>query len=878
MSNPFEDLDTEIADFLAGRGKFSAGNHHVHSQALPTVEPHGISPAGSSRPLQPVGEFKVGSTASQSRPQSYVGREGNEAIILPPSNGEPSTVDEKKVENVIKIAETYLEKGDLKYAEDLFQQSANDLERLREKLRGNADALSAHQEQRISEVRFQRVVVGVCRGRYEQASIELMEIWKGTDNSTLKFKVGRWLGISLILQGDYLEAKNRLENLLKISRSDSTLDMDEIELTTRRDLALAYAYLGDFGESAENIRMAKRTISTINSKIKESDAMTDGSKDRIQANSQGALKTAQDNIVLTEARLNLIWGNYQQGLNNAEDALKGMVRHLGNRHLKTLESAMLRAHLLALNSKSLEAETACRDTLRSMRAELGDAHPQTLETMNVLVFIFRKQARLVESVNMSKLVCSMMTTSLTKDHPHTLQARAELAANYLSIGDYEIAAQELVGVIRICRQRYSWLHPDTLHYLSELAHVYSRNGILAAAEKLALAVLQRQTQAYAVGAIGRKKYSLTHSSEKRSIRRTRSAVEVKGVAHSNDPNSTKTRTVVQPILDAIEFEYKIYPDNLERNIPKAEDAKSCEIVQHEANGRQLHNIGPKESKLIVHPFLLSTLQVVTAIELQKPHPDVDLAQEILKLILKWRTKTLGQGNTFTLTSEFELAVAYREDQYLKNATELFWHVFMERQKTLGKTHPDTLSAKLEVVITNCASDIWVDIDNRTEDRNTGNVKGELPTENRKSLADNWSKVEVCSKDILILQEARLGQRHPETLKTLLWIFFVQLAYHGKKEQANRTAQLALERLRHESVKTQRLFESLQMQEKIELFYKEYDHLQAAEEVREYISKEIANYGTKKFIKQAEETTRGLLDGLNIGDDNIKAWRPSPISD
>ncbi|KAK3386454.1 hypothetical protein B0H63DRAFT_520550 [Podospora didyma] len=222
-------------------------------------------------------------------------------------------------------------------------------------------------------------------------------------------------------------------------------------------------------------------------------------------------------------------------------------------------------------------------------------------------------------------------------------------------------------------------------------------------------------------------------------------------------------------------------------------------------------------------------------------------------------RTLGEFHDLTLASEYKLGVAKREYGDLKEARQRFRSVFVKRANLLGKSHPDSLTAKREFVITSCALSQWENPDTKREDsrslgrpslftqqssssrgtsadldyRSTlgrkstissflsdsdnwaaqGPVDETSAEDGQEMTLDDWTSVEQCSHNIAAEQESRIGTEHPETLDTLLSIFAVQLLV-GKIREASQTMDTLLERLRRPRVQEQRLLHALQMEQKI----------------------------------------------------------------
>jgi hypothetical protein len=204
----------------------------------------------------------------------------------------------------------------------------------------------------------------------------------------------------------------------------------------------------------------------------------------------------------------------------------------------------------------------------------------------------------------------------------------------------------------------------------------------------------------------------------------------------------------------------------------------------------LDNIAQDIATLRVHPDLLFTMQLLARIESKKPIPDWNLVQKIHETVWAGRKSKLPPKHALSLVSEFELAATYRELGDLEKAQQTFGRVARERTKLLGPEHPDTLAARHEALVMEFTLGRKIDI--------------------------------IELESILELREWQLGRCHPDALQSLLWIFGIQLLL-GKETQAFDTAEKLLNRLRDGCVRNQRLVESLQMEEKVALFYAAQGH-------------------------------------------------------
>ncbi|KAI1751926.1 hypothetical protein F4782DRAFT_502621 [Xylaria castorea] len=465
-----------------------------------------------------------------------------------------------------------------------------------------------------------------------------------------------------------------------------------------------------------------------------------------------------------------MWGDFQTALKMAERALRGMEKRWGATHLKTLECASQHSILLAFNSRISEAEAKCNMTLLATRGELGPQHPQTLQTMGYLVSIFHFQARLVEAGDTAKSLAKTTESSLTANHPQTHHSRYLVAETLLATGDYASAEVELERVIENARAVYRESHPDTLRYQSRLALAKYHQGKLQEAEKLAIYVLREQWKIYTISNFKRE------SPEKSSY-------------------GLSSRQSIKPLSE--------YQETLKDTL---------DIIQKGAG------------YLSIHQFLFQTLRTIALIAQQNEDLG-SLGFEVFWAIWRRNRSGLAEPSIFTLDSEYDLALAYREEaegpdneNALKEAARHLKIVYQRRLSVLGPKHVGTISARRELITTNCTLGRWEpsldlgeaeDIDHITKEL-AGYDKGGCPLDNTK-----WGLVEAESHDIVYQHEGLIGKNHPETLKSLLWLFTVQILLRNEKG-ADQTLHKGLQRLRHKSMRYERFIESLNLEHKFAL--------------------------------------------------------------
>ena len=146
--------------------------------------------------------------------------------------------------------------------------------------------------------------------------------------------------------------------------------------------------------------------------------------------------------------------------------------------------------------------------------------------------------------------------------------------------------------------------------------------------------------------------------------------------------------------------------------------------------------GPESCRAIPHPSLISTLRCIALLKIEENH-SIDLAEVILKTILNYHeARGNGEDNADSVSALYELARIHRQQGRLELAQKEFKEAVERRAILLEKRHPDFLSAKFELCITN-------------------------------SALDHWEQVEREQLEIRDLRVAILGDDHPDTLKSLL---------------------------------------------------------------------------------------------------------------
>ncbi|KAI0967409.1 hypothetical protein F4678DRAFT_241697 [Xylaria arbuscula] len=704
-----------------------------------------------------------------------------------------STTD-KNLKKTIDLGHAFLRKGELKSAEIAFLRCRPILEDLepREKLRYDV------------HIQAQLAGIKLYRGSYEAALKEFHVVLSRMNHvfsNGERNAVMGWIATSLLYKGDYQQAIRGFKSLLvEMHEQNPSNAILAVEIPIRRDLALAYAYQGNHQQAFMQINTARDCLeklikpSTSSSELVSQPfspnkaKLTETSNPALATVSEGSSELAangvsptldektlkenaakKDHIYLTESKIHYIHGDFQAALKVATNGLQGMLQRWGVTHLKTLECASQRSILLALNSRISKAEEACNETLAMTQRQLGAKHPQTLEAVEHLVSIFLFQSRLVEAADTAKSLAKDAETSLSVEHPQTHRAKYLVAETLLAIGDYASAEDQLESVISDAKNVYEECHPDTVHYQSRLALVRYHQGKLQEAEFLAIYALQEQWSLYII------------SSSKKELPRT-------------------THNALRPLrsMNTL-FEYQGTLKDV------------------------LIRIRKDAATLSIHPRLLQTLRTVALIA-QRCEGLEDIGFSVILAIWERNKSYLTQSSIFTLNSEYDLALVYREEaegtrteELLNEAASHFRSVYQGRFRLLGLNNADTISARRELITTNCTLGHWEPSLALDETEYTdGEEKSWVHDQNICRLDNTrWGRVLAESKEIVDQHEGSIGKNHTETLKSLLWLLTVQVLLRQEKE-AKETLQKGLLRLRLASIRKERFIESLNLEQKFAL--------------------------------------------------------------
>ncbi|KAI0867710.1 hypothetical protein GGS24DRAFT_514753 [Hypoxylon argillaceum] len=451
-------------------------------------------------------------------------------------------------------------------------------------------------------------------------------------------------------------------------------------------------------------------------------------------------------------------GDFKAALEKSKEALRGMEDKLRAGDIETLECASHHSLVLAFNSHISKAKSIEKYTFPETRRRLGPLHPQTLETLGHLVKIYQFQARLSDAGDTAKSLARDTESSLTAHHLQTYHCRYLEAESMLAFGNYDSAEVKLEGIVKDAVEVYGKCHPTIIHYHSRLALAKYHSGKLQEAWKLIVPVFKEQSKMYTF---------------------------------------------------------------YEQTAGEAYDAPRFDGHQPPVDLQDVHNyLQDKTSKnQRIHPYILQTLRTIALIKLQVKGSE-DSAFLVFWAIWKQNELHWGKSSIFTLDSEYDFAIACKERgtslenaDLLQQAANHLRLVYQGRSSLLHPTHPGTISARRELVIVNITLGQWESYIDPNRTINAYDVTEKVSPVCLDST--KWRCLEAESRDLVRQHEACLGFKHPETLQSLELLFIVQIMLENTAG-ARETLHEGLQRLRHISVRHERIIKSLAQEHRFAL--------------------------------------------------------------
>ncbi|KAK7738301.1 hypothetical protein SLS63_002637 [Diaporthe eres] len=460
-------------------------------------------------------------------------------------------------------------------------------------------------------------------------------------------------------------------------------------------------------------------------------------------------------------------------------------------------------YLWGFHDKALER---CEAAKSGLEERLGGRHMKTLECASLGALLLAKNYQLSAAETCCSQTLHTMRKELGPRHPHTLEATGRQV--YIFISQYRLAeaTATAVSLQMYTKKTFGDEHPQTIN------------------SRLLLSQVKLATGDY-IDALGR----------------LQELVQVSKSFYGDENLITLTHN-----------------STYARALYHAGALKEAEEVAKQLISDRLEAMDRKEDDLRIHPLFLSTLETIALIELSKTDPDHASGREILGCCWRWKSRILGKEHAFTLAAEYEFAMAFEDEgddneETLKRQQHIR-HIYLSRIAMLEDTHPDVLTAKRELIIINCTLGMWGE-----KSGEDGSTLTEIAGSGKTMDDETWAVAESESQRIFSMHKMQLGGTHPETLKSHLWLFELQVQL-GRDVETQTCMRSLLSVLQEPKLLRQRFVDSVRIRHQMALALLYSGHLRQAARILHQIPEEmkatplIQNPSFTETLKQLRQAT------------------------
>ncbi|KAH6658181.1 hypothetical protein BKA67DRAFT_207682 [Truncatella angustata] len=318
-----------------------------------------------------------------------------------------------------------------------------------------------------------------------------------TRKAEIKEDCHKWRARCMLRAGKWKDSEELISSLI-----DADLGTSDEKL--HRDLALAYANMGEYTLAKDRIKVAETCLFPESPKDNsEGSSNTDelnrvGNEERPEEKSATARSTELKHIQirLADATISMFAGEYVPALKISSETTTSLKEAIGATHFRTLAALNLQARCKAYMGEYKEAATLASNTYETVANTLGRRHPLALESMDCLVHVYRAQHRFAEAIATAKSLAENSKKTLGSKHPQTIRADYQVAVSQLANGDYFTSEKGLRKVVISAGDHVGENHPETLKYTSKLAHALLETGKVDEAWGVAIDVAKRQAIHY----------------------------------------------------------------------------------------------------------------------------------------------------------------------------------------------------------------------------------------------------------------------------------------------------------------------------------------------------------------------------------------------
>ncbi|KAF5235241.1 hypothetical protein FAUST_7206 [Fusarium austroamericanum] len=441
--------------------------------AYPELRPAQCS--SNSPPLEPINASKT--SPPLAKLERYI------EVLLKSPNQENSGISRKaKWEDLKDRAESYLERGENKLALAMFQAC------LKMDLPNYRDTLAIK-----SNMAFARMILGhyiKAENEFHQLRLEVghnQDIKPTIDNIHGTILLNHALALSRL--GKYREVESCLNEIILQPEWKPTPD------TPIKKQQKLYMLLSTFYRLQALAVAHREYISpAVDGMLRAADTCFEKIQDvRLS-------EPVRISNVLNRCRIFALRGLHTEALSLLQPALINAITGIGQKHILTVETALLLSSLQIETGQFSQGRLACERCADVIEDTFGNEHPLALEAEHILISASHQKGMLLAALDDSLSLChrAQSSVNLGQNHPSILRYMSQLGEIRIECGQYSSAETLLQEVYAIAIAKGLWEapHPEISRVQSQLALAQFYAGKLAIAEKSICEALWHQYNTY----------------------------------------------------------------------------------------------------------------------------------------------------------------------------------------------------------------------------------------------------------------------------------------------------------------------------------------------------------------------------------------------
>ncbi|KAH7124618.1 hypothetical protein EDB81DRAFT_890057 [Dactylonectria macrodidyma] len=367
-------------------------------------------------------------------------------------------------------------------------------------------------------------------------------------------------------------------------------------------------------------------------------------------------------------------GKYAQAERLLRKTLEARTRTLGPRHEDTLTTASTLSNVLWEQGNYEEAEHLLLQTLDGRKTVLGPRHKDTMGSTKDYVAFLWHHGKYCEAETTIQDLVNNMEEILGPNHPGALASKRVYASILDVLGKHKTAELLFNDLFNATKQLYGKEHPETVDCLERLSWTLQNQGRFAEARQIKQQALEGYEKTLG------KDHSETLASysnlsilllQEGKIKAAESLMREVFIRLKNTSGEDHPK-----VINAL-----CWTLHLQQLRGKFKDAyDTLNTVMAKITGWK----APNRDMLITKDLVASILHAQN---------QNYAAEQLYRVTLTQKEKVLGKEHPETLISKNYLAVSLEVQCRYEESEQLYRETLAQREKAVGKEHPDTLTSK-----------------------------------------------------------------------------------------------------------------------------------------------------------------------------------------